>query len=331
MDMKSAGYWHAEDDGRVVCELCPQGCCVAEGGIGLCGVRGVEKGQLVARGYGRVSSASNDPIEKKPLYHFFPGTEVFSIGGWGCNLSCSFCQNWSISQRVEGGECSNVEDIVSKALSFGSVGIAYTYNEPVVGIEFVMDCARAAKEAGLMNILVTNGFLNSGPASDLLPLIDALNIDIKSMREEFYTNRCGGRLQPVLDFAVQSKEVGCHVEITNLLIEGENDADTNITALAQWVAANLGDKTPLHLSAYYPRYKLQAAPTAVRTLIRARKVCTEMLAYVYCGNVRTDEGQNTYCAGCGTELVSRSGYVTKTDGMSGGLCSECGCEVDFRV
>ena len=258
--MKVAGYWHAADEGRVQCELCPHGCVLAEDGTGLCKVRTVSGGKLNAAGYGLVSSVALDPIEKKPLYHFHPGSAIFSIGGWGCNFACPFCQNWTISQQAMlDSESMTPAGVVARAA--GSVGIAYTYNEPLVGIEFVMDCAESARGAGLVNVLVTNGYIEPGPAAELLPLVDALNVDIKSMDEAFYRSQCRARLGPVLDFAVQARAAGAHLEITNLVIPGLNDRPMLIEKLATWIGANLGSETPLHLSAYRPQYRMKNPST----------------------------------------------------------------------
>ena len=323
--MKTAEYWHKSDDGRVECGLCPHHCRIAENKTGLCGVRAVRNGSLIAEGYGHISSAGMDPMEKKPLYHFHPGSMIFSIGGWGCNLACEFCQNWNISQRVETtGERYTPEEIVEKALTTGSIGIAYTYNEPIIGIEFVQDCARLARGKGLVNVLVTNGFIDSVPASALLPLIDALNIDIKSMDDDFYRKRCRARLAPVLAFSSQAVKQGCHVEITNLLIPTLNDGDIHIRELAVWIRDNLGKATPLHLSAYRPEYKMDISVTPLEVLERAYKICSSRLAYVYMGNVRTEKGQNTLCPECGNVLIVRQGYAVKVVGEKDGLCVKCG-------
>ena len=320
-----AEFWHTVDDGKVQCDLCPHRCSLREGAIGLCKVRTAEGGVLRAAGYGLVSSAAMDPIEKKPLYHFHPGADIFSIGGWGCNLSCTFCQNWTISQQVlEGGACITPEAMVSRARGKRTVGIAYTYNEPLVGFEFVRDCARLAKEAGLKNVLVTNGFMESAPAAQLLPLVDALNIDVKSMDDVFYRTHCGGRLAPVLAFAVQAVEAGCHVEITNLLIPGLNDAEDDVRALADWVRGTLGRHVPLHLSAYRPEYKMRIAATPVEALGRAYALCSGELHYVYLGNVIAADGSDTRCPQCGHVWIERAGYRVRVSGLDAGECGNCG-------
>ena len=278
-----------------------------------------------------VSSAGIDPIEKKPLYHFLPGSRIFSIGGWGCNFSCAFCQNWTISQRVESRSGrADPSRIADDAGSDDSIGVAYTYNEPLVGIEFVLDCARAVHEAGLKNVLVTNGYIERIPAADLLPLIDALNIDIKSISDDFYRKHCGGRRAPVLEFSKQAVGAGCHVEITNLLIPGLNSSDDEVGGLAEWVAGNLGRDIPLHISAYRPQYKLSIESTPYALLERAWKTARSALSYVYLGNT-AGEGQNTLCPDCNAILVSRCGYTTEVKLATNGLCAECGRRADISA
>jgi len=326
--MKQAKYWHNVLTG-VQCDLCPQGCLLKEGQTGRCRVRTVENSRLMAAGYGLVSSSQLDPIEKKPLHHFHPGEQIFSIGGWGCNLACSFCQNWSISQEVmRNGRRLTPDEIVGQAEAVGSIGIAYTYNEPLIAIEFVGECAKLAHDMGLLNVLVTNGYVNPAPAADLLAHVNALNIDIKSMDEDFYTTNCKGTLQPALDFAVQAIEAGCHVEITNLLIPGLNDDAANLGKLACWIREHLGVETPLHISAYRPQYKMSRPATPFSSLREAYDICKQHLLYVYLGNVMSVQGQETECPQCGTTLISRCGYSTKVTGIANNACENCGRPAD---
>jgi pyruvate formate lyase activating enzyme len=315
-----------EPSGVFRCELCPHRCRIADGHSGLCKTRGVRDGKLLSLGYGKVSSAHLDPIEKKPLNHYHPGSTVFSIGGWGCNFACSFCQNWSISQTdVKESDWTSPADITSMAISAGALGIAYTYNEPLVGLEFVMDCCREAHAQGLRNVLVTNGYINPAPAGPLLGMIEAMNVDIKSMDDEFYRRHCHGTLQPVLDFCCQAVGVGCHVEITNLIIPGLNDSDAGFRRLSSWIARHLGHSTALHLTAYRPQYKMEIASTPVQTLERAYAVCRESLPHVYIGNVRVNGiGEDTHCAACDATLVERRGYTTRIKGLRRGCCATCG-------
>jgi pyruvate formate lyase activating enzyme len=328
--MFKALFWHKRDDDSIQCDLCPHRCVIREGKAGVCKARRVENGVLWADGYGRVSAVNVDPIEKKPLYHFFPGSSIFSIGSWGCNFTCRFCQNWSISQDFKRvGRVFRPDEIVSAALAEHSIGIAYTYNEPLINAEFVRDCSELAAKHELVNVLVTNGFIEKGPAETVLSFIDALNIDIKSMDDEFYRTQCGGSLGPVLQFAVQARKAGKHLEITNLLIPGLNDTEDHVERLSSWIASNLGRQTPLHLSAYHPDFKMNIPSTALNILDRAHAVCAKTLDYVYIGNSASLAGANTMCPACGSVLVSRRGYSTEVIGINGKACAKCGRAADL--
>lgn len=327
--MHQAEFWHRLADQRVECELCPHHCRIHEGQAGRCRVRGVYGGELKALGYGFLSSAHVDPVEKKPLYHFHPGASIFSIGGWGCNLGCVFCQNWSISQEFcKGRTVHSPKQVLQAMQSEKSALIAYTYNEPLVGYEFVKDCCRLVRDAGGKNVLVTNGYVEEGPAIGLLPLVDALNVDIKSMDDGFYRKYCKATLPPVLSFCQQAVKAGRHVEITNLIIPGLNDADEDFSALAEWIRNNLGPMVPLHLSAYHPDYQLDTPVTPAPTLRRAWEICRQSLAYVYMGNVSVAEGQDTMCPNCGAALIKRQGYETRRVGLTDGVCAGCGRKAD---
>jgi pyruvate formate lyase activating enzyme len=330
--LKRAEYWHTLPDGRIECLLCPHHCRLKEGQTGLCKVRTAEAGELKAIGYGLISSAHIDPIEKKPLYHFHPGASIFSIGGWGCNFGCVFCQNWTISQNApRDGPRHAPDDLAQSARRSGCGLVAYTYNEPLVGFEFVRDCSRLMRDAGMKNVLVTNGYLEERPAAELLPLTDALNVDIKSIRDDFYRKQCHGTLAPVLRFCEQARASGCHVEITNLVIPTLNDDEEGIEALAVWIEDHLGPPTPLHLSAYHPDYKSSLPPTPAATLMRARELCRRHLSYVYVGNLRSSEGQDTHCPGCGATLVTRQGYDVQVVGLRNGACLRCGRKIEMVV
>lgn len=330
--VKTALFWQPAAAGKIQCELCPHRCLIGQGQTGRCGVRAAANGALEARGYGLLSGVHSDPIEKKPLYHFHPGRPIFSVGGWGCNFACAFCQNWNISQQVDfnAGRATPAE-LARAARDADSIGIAYTYNEPLINVEFVRDCAELARGEGLANVLVTNGYVEEKPAAWLLPLVDALNIDIKSMDEKFYREQCRGRLAPVLRFARQAAAAGCHVEITNLLIPGLNDGEEQVGRLSRWMAENLGPATPLHLSAYRPEYKMSLPPTPLASLERAHARCREDLHYVYMGNARTADGQNTYCPQCKALLVGRNGYDVRITGVKNGACAKCGRKVDIAL
>jgi pyruvate formate lyase activating enzyme len=326
--MKEALFWETAEDGRVKCFLCPHNCLISEGKSGFCRQRKNVKGKLYTLNYGRVSSYGVDPIEKKPLYHFYPGSLIFSLGTLGCNFRCRFCQNWQIAQ-VEDGPAVEItpERAIELARSFkGNIGIAYTYSEPLIWYEYVLETARLAKEKGLKNVLVTNGFANEKPLKDLLPYIDAMNIDVKGFTREFYKEYIKGDLSPVIE-TVERASKECHVEITTLLIPGLNDSEEDIRALSRWLGSLKRD-IPLHLTRYFPNYKMDLPPTPVETMKKAREIAAAELDYVYLGNIR-NEGNNTYCPRCRTLLIERTGTV-KFQGLSqNGKCSNCGREINI--
>ena len=320
----TARWWHALEDSEVACELCPVGCRLADGRDGPCGTRGNRGGQMEPLHYGEIVSAGLDPIEKKPLYPFHPGRSIFSVAAPGCNLHCLFCQNWTISQERDARTTPvAAEDLVAAAVRQGAVGIAYTYSEPLVWYEFVSDCAVLAREQGLKNVLVTNGFLNREPLGELLPLIDAANVDLKAMDDEFYRTVCKGRLEPVLAAIRQFRAAGVHLEITNLLIPGHNDTEDQVARLVAFVAS-LGREVPLHFSAYRPSWKLDAPPTPRETLVRAREQALGSLDWVYLGNVAGQEGRDTSCPDCGAVAVARAGLRATADLGADGACRACG-------
>ena len=327
--MKEAAYYDKLDGGTVRCRLCPQECRINEGRRGICRVRTNHGGALYSDIYDRILACRLDPIEKKPLYHFYPGMQVLSIGTRGCNQRCDFCQNWEMVEADVAGTCLTSDEIVAMADRGGSIGMAYTYNEPLIWFEFVLECAKKVRARGLKNVLVTNGFVNPEPLEELLPFIDAMNIDVKSMDPEFYRKICGSSLEPVLA-TCRRAGADCHVEITNLLIPGFNDTDELIVRLVDFVAG-LGRDTPLHFSAYYPCYRMTAPPTPVETLRRARGIALEKLDYVYMGNVRSEDAGGTCCPECGETVVERDGYITRAPGLDGGRCAGCGNDLPFIV
>jgi len=327
--MKEAAHYEKLDDGRVRCRLCPHNCAIADGERGRCRVRVNSGGVLYSEIYERVTSVAMDPIEKKPLYHFYPGTYILSLGTRGCNFACDFCQNWQISQADAPLQELTTERAVEIALRERSVGIAYTYNEPMIWFEYVLDTAKIAREKGLKNVLVTNGYINPEPLEELLPYIDALNIDLKSINPAFYKERCKATLKPVLNTAVRCKK-DAHVEVTNLIIPGHNDSDDDLIGLRDWIFDNLGSDTPTHLSAYFPRYRLNAPPTPEATLLKAREIFAEKLDYVYVGNVMIPGSSDTHCNKCGAVLISRTGYHITIRNLEGTRCGVCGAENNFR-
>jgi len=325
--MKEALYYQRLEDGKVHCLLCPQDCVIAEGKRGFCGVRVNQNGTLYSEIYNRAMAAAMDPIEKKPLYHFHPGSLIYSLGTKGCNQRCDFCQNWHMLQPDAATDAITAEEAVREAAARGSVGIAYTYNEPTIWYEFVLECSQAARREGLANVLVTNGSINPEPFAELAPFIDAMNIDVKSMEPEFYRKICKAKLEPVLATCRAAREAGIHVEITNLIIPTLNDSDELLTELVDFVVS-LGKEVPLHFSAYFPSYKMTIEPTPLATLERAREIAAKKLYYVYLGNVAVRDGANTYCPRCGNLLITRKGYGTSLQGIEDGRCGKCGREVD---
>lgn len=286
----------------------------------MCGVRRNHAGKLVAEAYGLISSAGLDPVEKKPLYHFFPGRKIFSIGSGGCNFRCGFCQNWEISQSLPSLQKASPAEAVQTAKRQKACGMAYTYNEPLINIEYILDCARAARAAGLVNAVVTNGSINPEPLAQLRPWIDAWNIDVKSMREEFYHRVCGGRLQPVLE-TVKTVALGGAAEVTYLIVTGENDSEHEIREFIDWVAS-VSPEIPVHFSRYFPQYRWEAPPTDPAVLQRAADWARRKLAWVYLGNV-AGRDDSTYCPRCGELLIERSGYQTGKINVRGNQCPKC--------
>ncbi|MBU7013462.1 MAG: AmmeMemoRadiSam system radical SAM enzyme [Theionarchaea archaeon] len=327
--MKEARFYEPLPSDVIQCHLCPHECVIKHGKRGMCGIRENQKGILYSTSYEQVTSRGVDPVEKKPLYHFHPGSETYSVGTLGCNLSCSFCQNWEISQERVPTYRMTSRQIVEAAETRRCISIAYTYNEPSIWYEFVSDTAALAREHGINNILVTNGYLNEEPLKELLPFIDALNIDVKAFTDSFYKELCHGKLDPVLKTAEMARQ-HAWVEITTLIIPGKNDSDEEIKALVNWIASSLGEDTPLHFSRYYPSYHLNIPPTEVKTLERARSLALEKLRYCYIGNVWGHEGDNTYCYRCGNTLIARHGFSASMVGITeDALCSNCGTQIDI--
>lgn len=324
--MREAEFYQKLSEGAVNCELCPHHCQIKEGKSGICGIRENQGGRLLLPEYGKITSLALDPIEKKPLYHFFPGEKVLSIGFKGCSFRCFFCQNWNISQEHQDIESFSIEikDLISKTRNSGSLGIAYTYSEPLVHLEFLLDCATAFKEAGLKNIIVSNGFLNPEPAEKLIPLIDAINIDLKSFSEDFYRESAGGSLQPVKDFIKQVFEHKVHLEITSLIIPGKNDSAEEIEQIAGFIA-QMDKNIALHLSAYRPAYKSEIPATSSRDLIALSERAREKLNFVYTGNLPIES--NSYCPQCGELLVKRNVYHCSIKALKKGKCQSCGLDL----
>jgi len=320
--MQEAKYYQKLEDNRIECQLCPQKCIIAEGKVGFCRVRINLKGTLYTKIYQQISSCALDPIEKKPLYHFYPGSEILSLGTLGCNFKCPFCQNWEISQSEVPTRSSTSLEIIEYARRCNSIGIAYTYNEPFIWYEYVYETAQLAHQHKLVNVLVTNGFVNEEPLREILPLIDAMNIDLKSISNDFYRNYCRGELEPVLR-TIKISSGFCHVELTNLIIPTLNDSLDNIQKLVDWVA-DLNPEMPLHFSRYFPHYKMTIPPTPVETLVQAWVLARKKLKFVYLGNILDPKTSTTYCPVCNKPLISRQGYSIDFNYVEGGKCKYCG-------
>jgi pyruvate formate lyase activating enzyme len=332
--LREADYYERADGGIAHCLLCPQDCHIRPGKTGLCGVRENRDGVLRALKYGRCATYALDPIEKKPLYHFHPGAYVFSLAAFGCNLRCRHCQNWELSQGDGPDMALTPEQAVARALLWKGrddrcVGLAYTYSEPMVWMEMVQDTARIARGQGFKNVLITNGFVNEKPLGDLLPLIDALNVDVKAFTDTFYRDVCGGRLAPVLRTVEMAHQAGSHVEVTALLVTGLNDGAEEIGRLVEWLAG-LSPDIPLHFSRYFPSYKMTRPATPMAGLTQAREIASRRLHYVYVGNAWEIDASETLCPWCGAIVVRRRGYVADLSGLSGTKCGSCAHDLAFR-
>ena len=319
MEQYPARWWHSEstgDEKTLVCELCPRQCRIAAGHVGYCFARHNHNGRLVLAVYGRSTGFCLDPIEKKPLYHFLPGTPTLSFGTIGCNLGCLHCQNWQTSRNRSLDvlvERATPDMIANAARQLGCPSVSLTYNEPIVWAEYAVDTARACRQQGVKIVAVTNGFIRPEPAKWFFELIDAANVDLKSFRDSFYRDVAGGSLQPVLDTLVYlAKETDVWLEITNLVIPGENDSPDELKEMCDWVVAELGDHVPLHFSAFHPTHKLlHRPPTGAETLLRACEIARSRgLRYVYPGNFASTQHQATYCGRCNSSLLERNAYGT---------------------
>jgi pyruvate formate lyase activating enzyme len=325
-----ARWWHALDDGRIQCDLCPRLCRLHEGQRGLCFVRARHEDRMVLTTWGRSSGFVIDPIEKKPLAHFLPGSSVLSFGTAGCNLTCKFCQNWEISRSREMDDLADrarPEEIAESCVRHGADSVAFTYNDPVIFAEYALDVAAACRARGVRTVAVTAGYVTPEPLAELAGALDAANVDLKAFSESFYRQLASGHLQPVLDtLCYLVRETGVWVEITTLLIPGLNDGDAELRAMTAWIAGELGVEVPLHFSAFHPDGSLRDRPrTPLETLRRARRIAHEAgLRHVYLGNVRDAEGDTTRCAGCGAALVERDVYeVTRYRVDARGRCPDC--------
>jgi pyruvate formate lyase activating enzyme len=324
------GYHRIAND-RIECLLCPHNCKITEGKTGICGVRKNTGDKIELITYGIISGYALDPIEKKPLYHFYPGTNILSVGSYGCNMRCDFCQNYNISQRTTSGYdliTEPVKIINDAGAALNNIGIAFTYNEPVIWFEFIRDVALKAKKKGLRIVLVSNGYINKEPLKEIISFTDAFNIDLKAFNPDVYKKLTGAELEPVKETLRQIVLSGKHLEITSLIIPGFNDNENEMELQAEWIAGELGKEIPFHLSRYFPMYKREDPSTPVDTLRRLSEIASRSLYYVYTGNAPAEGRQNTNCPQCGKLVVRRSGYSIKISNLDKqGSCKGCGFKV----
>ncbi|MCP4138339.1 MAG: AmmeMemoRadiSam system radical SAM enzyme [bacterium] len=329
--MKEALYYETMENGDTRCKLCPHNCLIHADGYGVCGTRKNIDAKLYTEIYGELTASAMDPIEKKPLYHFHPGSSILSIGTRGCNFKCPYCQNWNISQDLSANTSyHSPEDIVTAAANQGSVGIAYTYSEPSIWFEYVLDTARLARKKGLKNVLVTNGFINKEPLLDLLEYTDAMNIDLKAFKPETYKKVQKGNLEAVLETIKTAYEKGCHVEITTLIVTGVNDTIEEMTDIIDFIAS-IDKNIAWHISRYHPSYKYTKSATDIDFILNVHNEGMKKLNFVYCGNVPSSYGgSDTVCPSCHTVVVSRSGYFTRVEFLQDGKCSKCGTVLGIK-
>jgi len=326
---REAMHYRKVGEGLVQCQLCPNRCPLSDGSRGLCQVRENRGGVLYTLVYGNPCAVHNDPIEKKPFFHFLPGTSAFSIATAGCNLHCLYCQNWAISQ-VPPEKTENIplppDEVVRRALEAGSRSIAYTYSEPTVFYEYMLDTAKVARTKGLRNVVISAGYIEPDPLRELCQAVDAIKIDLKGFTEKFYQEVCFGSLKPVLEAIKLIHEEGVHLEIVNLVVPTLNDDEGKLREMARWIVENLGPDVPTHFSRFYPEYKLtNLPPTPVETLERARAIAIEEgINYAYVGNVPGHPGNNTYCPACGKVIIARMGFAVMENHIVDGKCEFCG-------
>lgn len=327
--MTQALYYEEIDNGKVQCHLCPHNCALSHNERGKCDVRKNVDGRLITENFGVTSSVQFDPVEKKPLYHFYPGSHILSVGSIGCNLNCNFCQNCDISQtsidQFASGQYYDPLEIVEMGMDHPeNLGIAFTYNEPIVYFEYMLETAKLSKEKGMQNVMVSNGFVNQDPLQEIIPYMDGFNIDLKAFTESFYKKISKGHLEPVKESLKTIKKAGKHLEVTNLLIPSQNDDLSNFTEMILWIREELGTDTVLHLSRYFPAYRSNIQKTSLGLLFNFCEAARQYLDYVYLGNVTGSESQNTICSQCGKIVISRYGYFIQKNGIdSDGFCTHC--------
>ncbi len=328
-----AKWWEQAPNGKLLCTLCPRYCTIGEGQAGFCFIRQNIGGRLYSVGYGRPTGFAIDPIEKKPLNHFLPGSEILSFGTAGCNLGCKFCQNWTTSKaRIETNNSiyASPEDIIRIAKKYKAPSIAYTYNDPVIFGEYVIDVSKIARQNGINNVMVTAGYIDKNARKDVFRYIDAANVDLKAFTEKFYHNLTFSHIADVLDTLIWLKnETGIWIEITNLIIPEENDSNGEIRKMCDWIVENLGDEVPVHFTAFHPDFKMIDKPgTPQATLRKARSIAkSQGIKFSYTGNVHDIDGQTTYCPDCNSELISRNWHSVISNNLRAGHCCNCGLKI----
>lgn len=326
---REASFWQKIQNEKVQCNLCSHNCIITDGKVGICGVRKNENGKLYSLIYGSCSSIATDPIEKKPLYHFYPGTNAFSMGTVGCNFKCDHCQNYSISKadsKFPFMQEYTPEQVVELAKEYDCQGVSYTYNEPTIWHEFCYDSAKFVKKAGLYTCYVTNGYIKEDPLRELSPVLDAMNIDVKSFNEDFYKKICKAQLEPVLNTCILAKELGIHIELTYLVIPTINDSLVSIKDFCKWIVSELGEDTPVHFSRFHPDHKMTDLPrTPMDTLLSIYDMAKKTgILYPFLGNVHSGDYENTFCPKCGNICIKRSGFSINNDGLKNNKCARCG-------
>lgn len=333
---KQAMWWEEAPGNKVICTLCPRKCILGEGQNGFCFIRKNINGKLYSIGYGRPTGFGLDPIGKKPLNHFLPGTEILSFGTAGCNLGCKFCQNWTSTKADTdntNSQYTSPEDVVSLALRYNTPSIAYTYNDPTIFGEYVIDVSKLAREENIKSVMVTAGYIDKNARKDVYKYIDAANVDLKSFSEDFYWKLTNSHLDDVLDtIKWLQNETGVWIELTTLLIPGENDSEDEIKQMTDWILTNLGDDVPVHFTAFHPDFKLRdKQQTPLSTLVTARKIAINNgIKYCYLGNVHYEEGDTTYCPDCGEALIVRDWHSVSKNIIADSKCPKCSAEIAGR-
>ena len=332
---KEAKFWEKLSDDTVQCTLCSHNCKLKDEQLGICRVRKNQNGELFTLIYGSCSSIAADPIEKKPLYHFHPGSSALSLGTVGCNFKCMHCQNFDISTanpNFHSIKELSAEDTIELAHQYGCQGIAYTYNEPTIWHEFTFDSAKLAKENNLYTVYVTNGYISKKPLEEISNFLDAMNIDVKAFSDGFYKKVCKASLKPVLDTCILAKKLGIHIELTYLVIPTYNDSAKEVEDFCRWVVKNLGKDTPVHFSCFHPDYNLRDVPrTSMQKMLQVYDISKKSgLLYTYLGNVPNGDYENTICPCCGEVIIERKGFFIKNNALDKGKCAKCGQELPFK-